>query len=1015
MAGLTKRRFFRILLTTFRWCRISVWTLILLLLAGFLYLHLADLPDFLKKPLLRDLRQRGIDAEFAGMRLGWSQEILIENVSFGRAGDKTGPNLSVGSAEIRMNYTALFRGQFKVRSFIINQGRFYVPLNEAHSESISLDNVGFVFQFLPGDCVRLENAHGNIGNMAIHLEGVLTNFSAIRDWRPPASPAPDHLTRTNQQWQTILRQVVSIADKIHFTSPPELTGKISGDARDPDSLQATLLVAAPGAVTPWGQMTHFKLDARCSHILNPGDAPFARLTMSADGITTTWGSGNQINLRMELHRTAEDANLLDGKVNLSALRLTGAGPQWGTNWARLGSFQWDGTMTFGVTNFLVPKAEGQLHVQQFSSSWGTLQEAHASFQSTNFVPAEPLGISSGYWTLAQGRKLNWQVEAVEIMTPQVELQSAKCSGHWSAPDFVIENVESKLYSGTLKSTAHLNVATRQLGATLYTDFDPKGFANLLSASARKWLNEFQYLKPPVVQCEASVVLPSWTNSEPDWIQEVLPTFNASGNFSIGPLSGRSVSVRSAESAFTYSNLVWTLTNLHAVRTDGEVRMDYTGNILTHQFQATIDTQLDPKGLITRLDDSQETKDLLDTVQLAHPPKIHAEASGDWESLEKIQASATFEATNFVALGQPIGRLTFSANYSNLVVTVTNLQLIQGDQVLTIPQAQYNLTNDRVILYNAYATFNPRRVFKALEPILPPFLNAIWFDAPNPVVQAYGFFSLTDDRDVDLHFQIAGKKFRWSDYTADSVSGNVDWVGPDVWLTNVVGTLYGGGTMNGWATFDCRVPGVAIRFAAATDNVDLKPLARDISGRDMNLEGRLNVSIDVHGLADSRKSWEGEGQASLRDGLLWDIPMFGQVLSPVLNTISKGVANNRAREASGTFIVTNGVVQADHVEIQASWVRLVYSGTVDEKTIDAKVEAQLLRNTPIIGSAISLVFTPLTKVLKYRVTGPVGDPEIKPEYVPGMILDKTLHPIKTLKNTFTPGSSTPSNNDFNPEK
>jgi hypothetical protein len=835
------------------------------------------------------------------------------------------------------------------------------------------------------------------------VDGVLTNFSAIRQWHLPSSPDKKQPSSTNLHWQTTLRQVVSVAEKIHFSSPPDLTGRLSGDLSDPDSIHASLQVNAPGATTPWGQMTQLKLEARGAHILNPGTAPFAWLRLSANTIKTTWGGGERVGLRMELHRT-EDMNLLDGKVNLNAVKVTVSGADLGTNWLNLGVFQWDGALTIGVTNFVVPKAEGQLHLQSLSSSWGSFQEANISFQSVTNEPTSALPPDLSQLAAVWNRKLDWQITATDIATPQIQLHSLEFVGQWNAPDFVIENLESHLYDGMVRSSASLNILSRRFNGNLYTDFELKSLSNVLTAPEKHWLDKVVYSKPPVLHFQVGITLPAHTNLEPDWAAEVLPTLQTSGNISIGPVTVEGISLLSAESTFAYSNQVFSITNLHINRTNGDVRLNCGGNLSTHEFHAGLDTQVDPKWIIQMMDDSQETKEILDSVQLAHFPKIHVDANGNWNSLETIQATGEFEATNFVALGEPIGKLTFSVGYANPVLSVTNIQLIQGDHIASIPLAQYNFSDDRVYLHNGHSTFNPRRVFLLLEPVLPEFLTAIWFEDPSPEIRAYGFFSLSDDRDVDMHFQVSGKKFRWSKYTADSASGNVDWIGPDVWLTNVVASLYGGGSLSGWATFDCRVRGTAIRFAADAQDADLKLLSKDISGRDMELEGKLSVSVDVHGRANSRKSWEGVGEVSLRDGLLWDIPMFGKVISPLLNGIAKGAANNRAREASGPFIVTNGIVKADRIEIQASWVRLVYSGTADENTIDAVVEAQVLRNTPVIGQAISFILTPLSKVFKYRVTGPTGDPEIKPEYVPGMVLDKTLHPLKTLKDTFIPGGS-----------
>ena len=51
------------------------------------------------------------------------------------------------------------------------------------------------------------------------------------------------------------------------------------------------------------------------------------------------------------------------------------------------------------------------------------------------------------------------------------------------------------------------------------------------------------------------------------------------------------------------------------------------------------------------------------------------------------------------------------------------------------------------------------------------------------------------------------------------------------------------------------------------------------------------------------------------------------------------------------------------------MRLAYRGTIDfNYRVDARVEARLLHDMWVVGPLVSLVFTPLTKLLEYKVTG-----------------------------------------------
>src|SRR4051812_8445725 len=79
----------------FRRCRITVWLIILTLVAFVLYLDVVGLPNFIKAPLLEKLHDRGVDLQFT--RLHWSplHGIVAENVFFGRTNDVLSPQLTL--------------------------------------------------------------------------------------------------------------------------------------------------------------------------------------------------------------------------------------------------------------------------------------------------------------------------------------------------------------------------------------------------------------------------------------------------------------------------------------------------------------------------------------------------------------------------------------------------------------------------------------------------------------------------------------------------------------------------------------------------------------------------------------------------------------------------------------------------------------------------------------------------------------------------------------------------------
>jgi hypothetical protein len=153
-----------------------------------------------------------------------------------------------------------------------------------------------------------------------------------------------------------------------------------------------------------------------------------------------------------------------------------------------------------------------------------------------------------------------------------------------------------------------------------------------------------------------------------------------------------------------------------------------------------------------------------------------------------------------------------------------------------------------------------------------------------------------------------------------------------------------------------------------------------------------------------RNLDGYGRASLRDGLLWDVPIFG-ILSAPLNTFLPGLGDSRATEASGQFAITNGVVFSDKLDIRSTMTRLEYTGTVDlNQNVNARVNAQLLRDTWVIGPLLSTALWPVSKLFEYQITGTLKAPKSKPVYVPKLLL-MPLHPIRSLEEMFPANTST----------
>ena len=126
-------------------------------------------------------------------------------------------------------------------------------------------------------------------------------------------------------------------------------------------------------------------------------------------------------------------------------------------------------------------------------------------------------------------------------------------------------------------------------------------------------------------------------------------------------------------------------------------------------------------------------------------------------------------------------------------------------------------------------------------------------------------------------------------------------------------------------------------------------------------------------------------ASIRDGFLWNVPVFG-IFSPVLDGIAPGLGSSRVSSGGGTFTITNSVVYTRDMQVKAQGFRLGYKGEVDlDGRLDAAVEAQIFRDAWVVGKLFSIVLWPVSKAFEAKVSGTVDAPKTDLRFVPKFLL------------------------------
>jgi hypothetical protein len=620
--------------------------------------------------------------------------------------------------------------------------------------------------------------------------------------------------------------------------------------------------------------------------------------------------------------------------------------------------------------------------------------------------------SWSWWTNLQPYRVVWTARLSQLQSEKLNADSVVCEGYWAAPELAVTNLSAELGNGWLKGRATLDVATREFAFTNVSRFDVHSIAALLTPKTRDRLAEFSWTEPPYLRAGGSLVLPAWTNRQPDWRGDVQPTirFNGELAFTNGSMSG--VAIDSAAGSFLYSNMVWQVPGLTVAQSNTLLAINGSEDDVTKDYRWRIHGTFDPEFLRPLLTASNAIRGL-NLFKLTQPARLDADMRGRLYDYDSIIARGHVACTNFTVRGEPVDSVIGDIAYANRVLEFSNVRIGRGAQIMTADSVTLDFNQKLICFTNGYSTADPEPVEKIIGPKISKMMKPYHFLTP-PTVLVHGRLPLRDiktpeDADgADLSFDVVGgAPFQCLKLRASWITGTVRWMGQTLVLTNVAADLYGG-SGSGIASFDFAVPhkGADYQFIASVTNINLHPLAVDISSPTNRLEGTLDGQIIVtHADTEDWRSPDGYGRAHLRDGLIWNIPIFG-ILSPVLNAIIPGLGNSRATDAHTRFTMTKGVIYSDQLEINTIMTRLDYRGTVDlQGRVNARVTALLLHNIPGFGPVISTIFYPFTKtVFEYKVTGTLAKPKTEPlleSYVPGF-LQVPLHPIRSFEQLFPAG-------------
>jgi hypothetical protein len=984
-----KHRFWRLCRIYFRRFRISIWVVTIIVLSAILYLNRVGLPEFVKRPLVNKLRESGIALEFAQLRWHWGDGIVAHSVSFGSMNEPAAPQLFAERVQIRLNGGVLLHGRLQVDSLGLEGGRLeWIPLNSnTPIRALTVTNIEARLRLLPGDQWRLDDLHARFAGADFLVSASVTNATAVREWELLRGTG----TAAGTRWPARLQKLADTLESISFSSPPELRLVLEGDARNLQSFGARLNLNAAYADTPWGQAEAVEFVSRLFPAAS-NELSRAEINLKAASAQTRWANTTNLYLQLRLSSLAPQPDVVDAALTLRASAAE-------TPWAVVGPTQLKAHWVHAVTNPIPQSGYLELATDMAITPWARaagVQFNAALARAPNAMAPDP---ALAWWTNLLAYQLEWSATARAVKAFRLDVENVRGTGQWSAPNLIVTNLQAQLYRGALEAEARLDVVTRELAFNAGCSFDLKQIAPFLTGDVRDGFARLTWNEPPQLRCAGSFGLPAWNEVAPDWPGTVLPTLRLAGEVAATNVSFQGIYANSLRTHFTCTNRCWNLPDLVVNRPEGRLELAHMVNEVTRDFYFRLRSTLDLTAARSLL--PAEAQEALDLCEFAAPPVIEGELWGCWSDLDRIGFRGRLALTNFTFRELNTDAIVTQLGYTNRVISFSETRAWRGPQTFSAAGLAADFNASRVYVTNAYSTFEPRPVLHALGPEVENVMAPYHFLQP-PTVHLEGYVPMENPQDADMIFEGMAGPFECLKFRVPRITGRVHWLNNTLTITNVQAEFYGGDGA-GWAKFLFPVePGARFAFGVNTTNTNLRLLMDDLTSPTNSLDGQLNVNLVITDAnTENPLSWNGYGDAQLRDGLIWAIPIFG-VLSKPLDTIMPGVGNSRVTKASATFVIANSVIRSDDLEMRSPALRLQYRGTVDfDRQVRARVTAEPLRGTPVLGPVLNVALWPVAKLFQYKITGTLSDPKPEPVYIPKILLFP-LAPFKTLEELLTPG-------------
>jgi hypothetical protein len=562
-----------------------------------------------------------------------------------------------------------------------------------------------------------------------------------------------------------------------------------------------------------------------------------------------------------------------------------------------------------------------------------------------------------------------QINAEKIRRGRYALASLALSAIWQDGALLLQRLDATDAKGRLQASGSYALKSNTADLRLRSDLDVP--ALLRSANVRA-LEDFTFPYPPRFDFTARAEFGG---------EGAPPKLEVLGHMGVGSFSYGRVPFDFMSADVSWDGRRWAVRDF-AMRQEnggmltGDAQQDYdaSGN---GDFRLGLSSSILPETIASLLPPEARAKFAL--MKFHEAPRITLSARGSSPGLDTLSASGELHLGHTAYRGVDARAADATFRYNNRVLSIDSFELQRAEG-----SAKGSLTCDFKThlwqLRDVKATVFPVEVAQWIDPDLVQDVKPYRFGKRPPVLHIDG---VLDPRKGGTHTRLTvnAEAPGGMDYTFakkelhfDSMKGRLFFTDETLKLTNVNGELFGGTlTADGDISTLKSKPGETLKVRLA--GVDFAKLSKLYFGFD-DSKGKMDATINFTCKGDDARTLRGEGEVSVTEGNVFAIPFLGP-FSEILNKIVPGMGYSRARKATATFTLGDGILTNKDLTIVGNGFSMFGGGRIwfldDKLDFDIRLNAQGLPGV--------LLF-PVSKLLEYRANSRFTKPDWRPKALQG---------------------------------